>query len=486
MIAETRTVGRYEVVRLLARGGMAEILLARSRGLAGFSRRVVIKRLLPNLVADPEYVTMFLDEARIAAALQHANIVQVFEIGQDLDGYFLVMEHVDGKNLRRILERCERRGRRIPLEHAIAVGMNIASGLHAAHEACNDDGSLLGIVHRDVSPTNVMITFDGCVKLIDFGIALASKRETVTRTGVLKGKPSYMAPEQIQRQPVDRRADIFCLGSLLFEITTGTALVSESSQHESLRRIVKGTLPRPSEIVSGYPIALEKILMRALQRDPNDRYSTAEQFLVALERFALDNQLRTSQHGLGAFVQSLFPLSPAQSNFERAKTTRLPLRMPLRPASESSSSGRRRITAEGTPTRPKPVTGVGGSVVLELEDSVIVAPENLELPPDHDDVEDKVCEVEEDSIVSEVEISDLETKDRVKRSASWLPRTIVAKRDSTGAGTRGDRLIAGAITAALVCAVAGWALLSSYRHSAGVDQNAPGVVAQEKLDDTTP
>lgn len=472
---------------MLARGGMAEILLARSRGLAGFSRRVVIKRLLPNLVADPEYVTMFLDEARIAAALQHANIVQVFEIGQDVDGYFLVMEHVDGKNLRRILERCEQAGQQVPLEHSIAIAMSVASGLHAAHEARNDEGALLGIVHRDVSPTNVMVTFDGCVKLIDFGIAFASKRETETRTGVLKGKPAYMSPEQIQRQPVDRRADIFCLGSLLFELTTGVPLVSETGQHESLRRIVKGNLPRPSELVSGYPVALEKILMRALQRRPEDRYATAEQFLVALERFALEYQLRTSQHGLGNFVQSLFPLTPTQANFERAKTTRLPLRMPLRPVSESTSSGRRRITAEGTPTKSRPITGVGESVVVDLEDSVIVAPEHLTLPPEPSDGEDEVCEVEEDSIVSEVSISELEARRTARRREVSLPgTTTVARRDSTGAATRGDRLIAGAITAALVFVVAGWALLSAYRKSPPAERDLQEVVVQDSAGPTAP
>ena len=202
-----------------------------------------------------------------------------------------------------------------------------------------------------------------------------------------------------------------------------------------------------------------------------------------LERFALDHQVRISQHGLGCFVQGLFPVSPAQTNFERAKTTRLPLRMPLRPASDSSVPRRRRITAEGTPTRSKPLTGVGHSVVVDLESSVIVAPEHLEARPERVEAEEEVCEVEEDSIVSEVSVADA---DASGRSDAWDASTLVARRDSTGAGSRADRLIAGAITAALVCLVAGWALLASYRHDAGAGQNAPGVVAQEKAGSTTP
>ena len=197
-------IGRYELIRPLAVGGMAEIFLARATGIEGFEKLVVIKRILPHLAGSDEFVSMFLDEARLAASLHHANVAQVYDIGNDDGSYFFAMEYIEGKDVRHIRKQLHRTGGRLPLEHTIGIVLAVAAGLHAAHDKRGRDGRPLNIVHRDVSPSNIIVTFDGGVKLIDFGIAKAAQRQTHTRTGVLKGKSAYMSPEQWTDLPLSR------------------------------------------------------------------------------------------------------------------------------------------------------------------------------------------------------------------------------------------------------------------------------------------
>jgi len=218
-------LGKYELIKRIATGGMAEIYLARVSGLPGFEKIVVVKRILPQLATNQEFVQMFLDEARVAATLHHPNIVQMYDIGAVDGNYFISMEYLHGEDLRSIARAMRQKGQdRVPLEHALGIGVGIAAGLHYAHEKVGFDGKPLHIVHRDITPQNIFVTYDGGVKLVDFGIAKASNRASETRYGSLKGKIPYMSPEQCRSEPLDRRSDIFSLGILLYEQTTSVRL----------------------------------------------------------------------------------------------------------------------------------------------------------------------------------------------------------------------------------------------------------------------
>jgi serine/threonine-protein kinase len=226
---------RYQLLGYLASGGMAELYFARVVGLAGFERHVVLKRIVAHHARDPEFVAMFLDEARLAAQLHHPNIAQVFDIGRMVDSYFFTMEYIHGESARALFRRCVAQQRTMPLHLVLTVVAGAAAGLHYAHEKRSPDEVPLAIVHRDVSPSNVMIGFDGAVKVVDFGIARAVTRSVETRSGVVRGKLGYMAPEQCKGEPLDRRCDVFALGIMLFELATMTRLYEAEASTASSR-----------------------------------------------------------------------------------------------------------------------------------------------------------------------------------------------------------------------------------------------------------
>jgi tRNA A-37 threonylcarbamoyl transferase component Bud32 len=299
-------MGKYRVVRRLAEGGMGEIFIGRAEGRGGFEKIVVLKRILQQNVTDREAVRMFLDEARLMAALNHPNIVQVYDFGTAGGGHFFAMEYVPGEDLGRIMKAATLAGRTLPLELAIGVIAEAAAGLHYAHEMKGQDGSDLQIVHRDISPSNVLVSYDGAVKLTDFGIAKWNKRQTETRYGALKGKIQYMSPEQCRSDPLDRRSDVFGLGILLFELTTGTRLYQGTSDFGVLEQIVHHDAPRPSTRRPDYPAAVERIVMRALARDPAERYQTARDLQLELEAYALEARLPISAMARAAEMHALF------------------------------------------------------------------------------------------------------------------------------------------------------------------------------------
>ena len=266
--------GKFELLRRIAAGGMAEVFAARLTSVAGFEKMVALKRILPELAERPEYVNMFLDEARIASSLNHPNIVQVYDIDQVDGQYFMTMEYLRGQDLRFVLKELRRSGTSMPLALALRIVSEVASGLHYAHERRGMSGQPLGIVHRDVSPKNIFITFDGVIKLLDFGIAKAHQRLSVTRTGTLKGRYPYMAPEQVVDDAVDSRADVFALGICLWEMTTGRRLYQGKTAYEILKKIRDQPVPRPSAVVPGYSKAVEKVVMRALEKDREKRYDS--------------------------------------------------------------------------------------------------------------------------------------------------------------------------------------------------------------------
>jgi serine/threonine protein kinase len=300
------TLGSYELLRRLASGGMAELYLARSRGIEGFEKVVVLKRILPQYAQNRDFVSMFLDEARLSATLQHPNIAQVHDIGQWHGSYFFTMEYIHGQDIRGVLQAAARRHQRIPLAQALTMIAGASAGLHAAHEKRSLDGRPLKIVHRDVSPSNVLVSYDGAVKVVDFGVAKAAQRQTETRTGTLKGKIAYMSPEQCLGKPLDRRSDIFSIGILLYELTTGRRLFKGEAEFGVMQRIVSEDVTPPSHLVASYPPDLEKIVIKALRRDRDERYATAQDLQLDIEHFAGSHRLTLSQVMLARFMQTLF------------------------------------------------------------------------------------------------------------------------------------------------------------------------------------
>jgi len=300
-------IGKFEIIRHLARGGMADVFLARVEGLEGFEKLCVLKRMLPDLMASDEHVQMFLDEARIAGALHHANIVQVYDVGVADGKYFLAMEYLSGYDVSRVFRALSARGEQMPFEQAVHIVASICAGLHHAHECRDPHGVPMGIVHRDISPQNVFVSFDGHVKLMDFGIAKASKRSTRTRSGVLKGKLGYMAPEQAQGKRLDRRADIFATAVILWELTTGRRLHPSRNEYEILKAIVERAAPLPSTLRDDYPPELERIVMQGLSKDPSGRYSTALEMQHDLEQLARDAGMTLAPTSIATLMTRLFP-----------------------------------------------------------------------------------------------------------------------------------------------------------------------------------
>ncbi|MEO8550193.1 MAG: protein kinase [Kofleriaceae bacterium] len=309
-MSATADPSRYHVVRRLAVGGMGEIFLAR-QDIAGVTRVVVLKRLLPELAEDPQQLAMFIDEARIAANLAHSNIVQVHEFGQDAAGYFIVMEYVPGHNLGRVLARAARDGRQVGPRLGAFIMAEVARALDHSHRAVDSEGRPLEIVHRDISPSNVLVSFRGDVKLMDFGIARAANRGHRTNDGSLRGKLAYMAPEQIENRPVDARSDVFSAGIVLWEATTGKRLFDGASDFAILRAVLEQPIPRPSSIDPYYPPALESVVLAALERDPDRRLASADDLAAGLKAFLRTQP--TDRDEVGSLMASLFPDEAAES-----------------------------------------------------------------------------------------------------------------------------------------------------------------------------
>jgi serine/threonine protein kinase len=266
---------------------MATVFLARISGAGGFQRFVGIKRLHPHLAREPEFIEMFLDEARLAARIHHPHVVPILEIGTSDQGYYIVMEYVEGDTLANLIARTVQSGRRVPFHVAVRVMVDVLAGLHAAHELSDDDGKPLGIVHRDVSPQNILIGIDGSARLTDFGVARATSKLSTTRTGQLKGKLAYMAPEQARgAKDIDRRADIFAAGVVLWEALEGRRLFKGDGDADTLNKVLNEPIPALKSTETTVPREVEAVLDTALNRERTGRYPTAAAFADALERVA--------------------------------------------------------------------------------------------------------------------------------------------------------------------------------------------------------
>lgn len=298
------TLGNYRLMAKLGTGGMADVYLAVAQGAMNVNRLVVVKRLRDEQAGDESAREMFLNEARLAARLNHANVIQTFEAGHESGSYYLTMEYVEGQPLSRVLTKLRQEERRVDMKIAARVCADALAGLHYAHELADFDGSPLKIVHRDVSPQNIMLTYAGVTKIVDFGIAKAAG-STQTAHGVFKGKVAYMAPEQVLGEDVDGRADVFAAGIVLWEAVTGKHLMAGDTPAKTLHNLMNKAIPRASEVLPEVPAALDAILAKALERDVELRYASAKAMRDALEGW-LTSVGGAPAEEVGALVSSLF------------------------------------------------------------------------------------------------------------------------------------------------------------------------------------
>ncbi len=300
-------LGRYRVCYRIAQGGMASVYLARLDTTVGFSKWVALKIIHPNIATDERFLAMFLDEARLAAQLDHTNLCTVFDFGDEDGTFYIAMEYLHGETLGAVARRAWGAQGSLPLELGVRVVADAARGLHAAHEMRDVDGSPANVVHRDVSPENLFVTYTGTSKTVDFGVARSSVQEHErTATGELKGKLAYMSPEQLHERNVDRRTDVWALGVVLWEVTVGRRLFRRQTDAQTVFAITRDPITRPSRLREGYPPELEAIVLRALERDKEKRYATALDLTRALEAWLNSTGHATGVSEVGEFMQALF------------------------------------------------------------------------------------------------------------------------------------------------------------------------------------
>ncbi len=314
--------GKYTLVDRIAVGGMAEIFLARQAGLEGFEKTIVIKRIRPHLSKQASFVKMFLNEAKLAAQLNHPNIVQIYDLGKIGESYFIAMEYIFGRDMRRIIPKADSLGIPFPMVYALKIASSVCEGLYYAHQKVDLYGNPLNIVHRDVTPENIFVSFDGTVKVLDFGIAKAANQIEQTRAGEIKGKLSYMSPEQCMGKMLDCRSDLFSLGVVLYEWLTGFKLFTGDSEVAILKSITEGKIYAPSYFKADIPEAVESILMKALEKDREKRYQTAWEMQYDLDQFLSQYEFTPSNIHLSNFLKQLFndELEDEKKRISRANT----------------------------------------------------------------------------------------------------------------------------------------------------------------------
>ncbi len=316
--------GKYFLLEKIATGGMAEIYKAKYRAEGGFEKTLVIKRILPHLANDEEFVSMFRDEARLTVRLSHANVVQVFDFGRINTDYFLAMEYVQGQNLRAVMKRCHELGATVPLAFALFTTIEIAKGLSYAHTRRDEQDREMGIVHRDITPSNILLSYEGEVKIADFGIAKAASRSSGTQAGMIKGKASYLAPEQVLGKPIDGRADVFALGAVLWEMLVGRKLFTGETDFEIMNRITATPISAPSEANATVPPEVDRVVMGALDRDPERRYPNAGAFQRDLALLHQQFGGNATSSEIAAFLRRLF-----KKEMEAEKEASRSMRMPV-------------------------------------------------------------------------------------------------------------------------------------------------------------
>ncbi|MEB2323244.1 MAG: serine/threonine-protein kinase, partial [Sorangiineae bacterium] len=379
-------LGRYELLTQIGRGGMASVWVARERSPTGRARLVAVKVLLPSLARRADFRTMFLDEGQIIRSIDHDNVVGVYEVAEDHGLLFMAMEWVEGDSLRNVIKEAQRR-RPIPPEMAVRIIADTAAGLHAAHELRGWDGALRNLVHCDVSPHNILIGLSGMTKLTDFGVASAEEHfGELSSERRVKGKVGYMSPEQAGGQPIDRRTDVYALGIVLYELTTGERLFKGMNHDHSLALVMNARVPRPSSVLADYPAPLEAIVLRALEREPSARFQTAEEMQQALERYLVAERILVPRSGVAQLlkrvvggrieerrqaIRAALAQVDGQTPLGLVPDTAVALRDSLVSVTEPSSPS---ALAHLTPSVPRPsFTGTGESLLTSSQASTTAA-----------------------------------------------------------------------------------------------------------------
>lgn len=367
-------VDRYELIGEIASGGMATVYLARLTGVGGFQRLFAIKRLHPHLQGEKEFVEMFLDEARLAAGIHHPNVVPILEVGASESGYYLVMEYIEGETLARLLARAASSKEKIPIPISVRSGLDFLAGLHAAHELRDENGAVAGVVHRDVSPQNVLVGADGVTRITDFGVARAATRLTATRVGQLKGKIAYMAPEQARGESeIDRRADVFAAGIVIWESLAHRRLFKAENEAATLARVISEPIPSLIRTAPNVPAAINQVVMKALERKLERRFQTCAEFADALERAAASNAVLGTSRDMQAYLRQVIGAEIQQQQAAvRAWAARSDADPRVRPHNTPSQSRQQTISGLGSETLPEPTytsmvtTGRGGVISAVL------------------------------------------------------------------------------------------------------------------------
>ncbi|HMG53168.1 MAG TPA: serine/threonine-protein kinase [Kofleriaceae bacterium] len=383
-----KAVGRYQIVDRLAVGGMAELFKATLTGDHGFEKLVAIKKILPHLATDRSFVEMFIDEARITAQLDHRHIVQVFELGTDADTPYIAMQYVDGLDVLALLRECARSQIRLPPDLAALIARDVLDALDYAHHALDSSGRPLGIIHRDISPGNVLLSWRGDVKLTDFGIARAAERRHKTEAGTLKGKYGYMSPEQVSGGEVDARSDLFSVGILLAEMVMARRLFTSTNDLDILLMVRDARLDRLHKYATEFPVELRVLTTKALQRRPEDRWSDAAQFRDALDEW-LRRTTRASSRQLAALLGQVINaptadlhgedsgVPPIENDDARALSGPLTRMSQAQAEVEAARARAEFISGEAI---PKGLTGdIGSSGILQLSDDDLAA-EDVDIP----------------------------------------------------------------------------------------------------------
>ncbi len=315
--------GKFEIITKIATGGMAEIFLARQVGIEGFQKLIVLKRILPHLSTDKEFVNMFLDEARMAAQLNHPNIVQIYDLGVINDSYFIAMEFVDGVDLSSILKTGREKKSFLRLGWILKIISQVCEGLYYAHTLKDSSGQSLGLIHRDITPENILLSYNGNIKITDFGIARARGRSTSTTSGTLKGKFPYMSYEMVKGMEIDARSDIFSLGIVMWEMLTYRRLFKRDTEVASINAILNEEIPSPKKYFKNLPDEVEAIVMKALERDRTKRFQTAREMGNAIEDFIIKRRVVVRISDLSDYIKALFPDKEILSSREKLSSSKL-------------------------------------------------------------------------------------------------------------------------------------------------------------------
>jgi serine/threonine-protein kinase len=315
-----RKIGRYEVIRKIATGGMAELFLARFVGPGGFEKRCALKRILPQFAADTTFTRMFLTEARVTAMFDHPNLVQIFELGQDDEGqFYIAMELVNGMNLRQLLHMCRERGQLLPPELAAYMMTQALDGLAYAHEFRDEEGRPLNLVHRDVSPQNILLSYEGAVKVVDFGIVKGSSISGETQAGMLKGKVASMSPEQAQGDPIDGRSDLFSIGVCLYELIAGEKPFTGNNEIMCLKAILEHDPPPITDYAPDCPEGIERVIYKALAKQREHRQQSARQFQLELQEVLKNAPTSIGRHVVSEYLKSLTESGTEQLGFDSTR-----------------------------------------------------------------------------------------------------------------------------------------------------------------------